>query len=140
MRADGVTRLRCTPLSLARMNMSISMYLSRILIYGLPLAFVVISWGVSAGLPYYLDNNETYLSYLHARNLEIWNPNEYGWLTAAATDPLSPTSENFYSHNPNGPRYLHYALLRVGIRELSAQVLIISLVATGLTVALLWRL
>jgi hypothetical protein len=115
-------------------------HLSRIIVYLLPLAFVVSSWLLSAGFPYYLDSNETFLSYLHARNLEIWNPWEFGWLTAEATDPQRATSENFYSHNPNGPRYLHYLLLRAGIRELPSQVLILSLLGTGLTVALLWRL
>ena len=113
---------------------------SRLVIYGMPLAFVVISWLVSAGFPYYLDSNESFLSYLHARNMEIWDPWEYAWLTAEATDPQRSISENFYSHNPNGPRYLHYLLLRAGVRELPAQVLLLSLLGTGLTVALLWRL
>lgn len=120
--------------------MSISAHLSRIVVHGLPLAFVVVSWVISAGFPYYLDSNETYLSYLHARNLEIWNPSEYSWLTAEATDPQRSATENIYSHNPNAPRYLHYLLLRLGVRDLSLHVLIIGLVATALTSLLMWRL
>jgi len=115
----------------------------RAAIFLAPMAFVVASWVVSAGFPYYLDSNETFLSYVHARNLEIWDPWQYGWLTAAATDPDRPTTEFVYTHNPNGPRYLHYLLLRAGIRELPTQVLILSLVGTGLSMALLlaafWR-
>jgi hypothetical protein len=120
--------------------MPISQHLGRVVVYVLPLAFVVISWLASAGFPYYLDSNESFLSYLHARNLEIWDPWEYAWLTAEATDPRRPASENFYSHNPNGPRFVHYVLLQAGVRELPAHVLIISVVATSLTAALLWRL
>jgi hypothetical protein len=114
--------------------------LSRIFVVTLPLAFVVWSWFSAAGFPYYLDNNETFLSYVHARNLELWNPWQYAWMTAEATDPQAATSGHFYTHNPNAPRYLHYALLMVGVRELSSQLLIIALVGTGLTVWLLLRL
>jgi hypothetical protein len=114
-------------------------HLSRLVVYGLPVAFVVISWLVSAGFPYYLDSNESFLSYLHARNLEIWNPDEYGWLTAHGTDPQQPTTEFVYAHNPNAPRYLNYLLLRAGIRDLPQHVLILSLACTSLAVWLLWR-
>jgi hypothetical protein len=120
-------------------GMSVIMSLGRLVAYAFPLAFVVCSWLAGAGLPYYLDSNETFLSYVHARNLEIWNPWEYAWLTAEATDPQRPTTENFYTHQPNAARYFHYVLLRVGVRELPAQVLVLSLLATGLTVMLLWR-
>lgn len=109
----------------------------RLIVAGLPLVFVAISWFAAAGFPYYLDNNETFLSYAHARNLEIWNPWSYAWMTAEATDPAQPASGHFYTHNPNAPRYLHYLLLRLGVRELSTQLLILSLLGTGLTVWLL---
>ena len=95
---------------------------NRVVVAGLPLVFVVCSWFAAAGFPYFLDNNETFLSYVHARNLEIWNPWEYGWLTAHGTDPQSPTTEFIYSHNPNAPRYLHFLLLRLGFRELPSHV------------------
>jgi len=120
-------------------RMAIAMPSGRLVVSAFPLAFVVYSWLAGAGLPYYLDSNETFLSYVHARNLEIWNPWEYAWLTAETTDPQRPTAENFYTHQPNAARYFHYLLLRAGVRELPAQVLVLSLVATGLTVMLLWR-
>lgn len=104
-----------------------------------PLLFVVASWLAGAGFPFYFDNNETFLSYVHARNLEIWDPWEYGWLTAEATDPARDTVEKIYAHNPNAPRYLHYLLLSAGVRELSQHVLILGLLGTGLSVALLLR-
>ena len=34
----------------------------------------------------------TFLSYVHARNLETWSPWSYGWLTSAMTDPTRPTA------------------------------------------------
>lgn len=53
--------------------------LSRLVVVGLQLAFVVASWFAAAGFPYYPDNNETFLSYVHAHNLETWDPWQYGW-------------------------------------------------------------
>ena len=120
--------------------MRIAAPVSRIMVHALPIAFVVISWFAAAGFPYYLDSNETFLSYMHARNLEIWNPWEYAWLTAEATDAQLQSIDRFYTHNPNGPRYLHYLLLRVGVQDLSAHVLILSVLGAGLTGFLLWRL
>ena len=118
---------------------SVSVPLGHLVVYALPLIFVVYSWLAGAGFPYYLDSNETFLSYVHARNLELWDPNEYGWLTAHTTDPLEPTVQGVYVHNPNAPRYLHYLLLRAGVRELAPQVLILSLVGATLTSVLLAR-
>ena len=109
----------------------------RVAVFFLPLMFVVASWLASAGFPNYLDSTEMFQSYVHARNLEIWDPWQYGWLTAAATDPLLLGTERVYTHNPNAPRFLHYLLLCVGVRELPAQVLILSLAATAISTALL---
>jgi hypothetical protein len=120
-------------------GMSVTMPPVRLVVYGFPLAFVVYSWLAGAGLPYYLDSNETFLSYVHARNLDLWDPNQHGWLTAHTTDPLQPMVEGIYVHNPNGPRYLHYLLLRAGVRDLAPQVLILGLVAATLTSVLLAR-
>ena len=61
--------------------------IGQLVVWVLPPGFVLVSWWVATGFPYYLDSNETFLSYVHARNLEPWNPAEYGWLTAEATDP-----------------------------------------------------
>ena len=113
--------------------------LARAFVIGFPLLFVVVSWFAGAGYPYYIDNNETFLSFVHARNLESHDPWRYGWLTLDASDPLSDQPPDVYSHNPNGPRYLHYLLLRVGVRDLPTQVLILSVVGTALTGALVWR-
>lgn len=112
---------------------------AQVAIFGVPLAFVVVSWLASAGFPYYFDNNETFLHYVSARNLETWNPNAYGWLTAEETDPQQPAPRYFYTHNPNGPRYLQYLLLKVGVREMAPQVLILGLLGTLLTSLMLWR-
>jgi len=113
--------------------------IARLFVFGFPITFVLASWLAGAGFPYYHDNNETLLVYVEARNLEIWDPNEYGWLAATDTDPAQPRVEHVYTHMPNGPRYLHYLLLRAGIRDLRHHTLILSLIATTLTVVLLSR-
>jgi hypothetical protein len=123
----------------ARPSMPLTAHVGRVLVYGFPPVFVILSWLAAAGFPYYLDSNESFLFYVHARNLEIWNPWEYAWLTAEATDPELSAPDQFYTHNPNGPRYLHYLLLLAGIRDLASHVLVLSLLGTGLTVVLLWR-
>lgn len=120
-------------------NVKLQMRAGRLVVWLVPLVFVLASWWAAAGFPYYLDNNETFLSYVHARNLEIWNPAEYGWLTAEATDPMRATTEDIYTHNPNGPRYLHYLLLLVGLRELPTQLLVLALAGTTLTAWMLAR-
>ena len=112
--------------------MPISTVLSRIVIYGLPLAFVVISWAVSAGLPYYPGQQRDVSLVPACPQPRDLGPERVRLADGRRYRPLSPASENFYSHNPNGPRYLHYLLLRLGIRELSAHVLIIGVVAAGL--------
>ena len=76
----------------------------------------------------------------HVGISRIWNPWEYSWLTGDATDPRHSVDAYVYSHNPNAPRYFHYLLLRLGVRELAWHVLVISVIATGLTMAILWRL
>jgi len=45
-----------------------------------------------------------------------------------------------YAQLPSAPRLLHYLLLGAGLRDLSWQTLVISLLGTALTAALLWRL
>jgi hypothetical protein len=128
-----------TLLGLPRARTISYLAVGRLVVVGLPLAFVVVSWFAGSGFPYYVDNNETFLSYVHARNLEIWNPGEYGWLTVDGSDPLQFERPPVYSHNPNAPRYLHYLLLKAGVRDLSAHVLILGLLGTALTVLVLWR-
>jgi hypothetical protein len=132
----GPARLRPACHRLAVLSRAASI---RIFVFALPIVFVVTSWFAGAGFPYYHDNNETFLVYVEARNLELWNPSEYSWLAATATDPTLPHAEHVYTHMPNGPRYLHYLLLRAGVRDLRYQTLLLSLTATILTVVLLWR-
>src|SRR5689334_22399119 len=72
--------------------------LARLVVIGFPLLFVVISWIFAAGYPYYIDNNESILHFVAARNLEIWDPGQYAWMTAEETDPRSVAADHFYTH------------------------------------------
>jgi hypothetical protein len=100
----------------------------------LPVSFVVASWIYAQGIPYYVDSNETFLSFMHARNMQLWNPLSFSFLTAETTDPRSQTVQNLYTHNPNFPRYIHYLLLISGLSTLSSQVLVIATVGTLISV------
>src|SRR5215216_1746530 len=80
-------------------HMPTSAQCSRLVVYGLPLAFVVFSWFASTSFPDFLKVDDSFVSSLQ-------------------------TTENIYSHNPNAPRYLHYVLLRLGVRDLSLHVLV----------------
>lgn len=119
---------------------SLGRLLLALAVHGVPLGFVVMSWVLGGGTPYYRDGNETFASYIHARNLLTWDPWAVGWLTVESTDPAHDHATNIYTHNPNGPRYLHYLLFRVGIGAISQQVLILCLLGAALSSLLLWRL
>jgi hypothetical protein len=114
--------------------------LSRLVVYGLPLAFVVFSWLASTSFPDFLDVDESYVSALQARSSAIVNPRATVTLAARPVDWQRTTGSSSYTQLPSAPRLLHYLLLGAGLRDLSWQILVISLTGTALTVALLWRL
>jgi hypothetical protein len=112
----------------------------RLLIALLPCAFVVGSWLWADGVPYYTDANETFASYLHARNMVTWDPRLTSWITIESTDPGQPTPTNGYVHNPNGPRYAHYLLFLIGLTDLRLQILVLTVAGALATAGLVWRL
>jgi hypothetical protein len=111
----------------------------RLSLFLLPLAFVVGSWLWADGIPYYTDANETFASFVHARNMVTWAPWKTAWLTVETTDPTHPVATNLYTHNPNGPRYAHYLLFLVGITDLRLHILLLSVAGALLTSWLCWR-
>jgi hypothetical protein len=111
----------------------------RVLIAVIPFAFVLGSWLWADGVPYYTDANETFASYVHARNMVTWDPRQTAWLTSEVTDPTYTRAANLYAHNPNGPRYVHYLLLLVGLTDLRLHILIVTAAGALATSYLVWR-
>lgn len=95
-----------------------------------PSIFIFWSWIVSGGMPLFITSNETYLSFNAGMNMYIYNPWSFSFLTDESTDPTGSTPRRIYTHNPNLPRYPHYALILLGFHTLSSHVIILSLVLT----------
>ena len=94
-------------------------------------------------LSYIRDGNESALSFVHALNLKHFNPLETGFLTTYDTELDKPSANPtlVYTHNPNFPRYVHYALLLAGVDSFTTQVLIITFSLTILNLlSLQWLL
>src|SRR5689334_8965549 len=90
-------------------------------------------------MPYFRDSNETFLSYVHGKNMQLINPFTYSFLTSEVTSGFKSGKPEVYTHNPNLPRYANYLLLLAGIASLPAQVLVISVLATVISLILLRR-
>ena len=105
-----------------------------------PLGFVIWAWIDGNGVPYFMDSNETVLSYVHAVNMRRFSPADTLLLTFDDTGPDTVRPRGVYAHNPNLPRYVHLALLLTGVQSLPMHVLIISILATLASMLLLWSL
>ena len=65
MSSTAVTRhVGMAPLRRASVRAISVLGLARLVVVGLPLAFVVVSWIAADGYPYYLDNNESILHFV----------------------------------------------------------------------------
>ncbi len=105
---------------------------SPIAIIAFLLAMALLSlWLYTNGYPYLYDNNESYLSYIHAWYLNYTNPFEFSFLTRE-----SPTT--VYIHNPNFPRYIHYALMKLGVLDFTWQLLIITTTTSVSSILLIY--
>ncbi len=74
------------------------------------------------GYPYIYQNDESYLSYVHAWFLSNDKPMSFSFLTREEFGAV-------YTHNPNLPRYAHYLLMTLGCNKFTHQLLIITLFA-----------
>ena len=61
-------------------------------------------------------------------------------MAARPVDWQRTNGSTSYTQLPSAPRLMHYLLLGAGLRDRAWQILIISLLGTALTAALLWRL
>ena len=104
-----------------------------------PCAFVAVLWAFSDGVPYFRDNNETFLSYIQGWALYHSNPLSFSFLTAQDLSPVTRIPGYIYTHNPNFPRYVHFVLFSLGMHSFKAQVLVITLTASSAAFWFLYR-
>jgi len=100
--------------------------------------FGSILW-VSHGLPYAIDNNESFSSLLHARNLH-----EVSWaLTKGLTDEVEAyhpaASPYVHTHQGNVPRIFAYVIYLLGARSIESQIAITTMIVGLLAVWLAYR-
>jgi hypothetical protein len=98
------------------------------------LAYCVVLGGLLAftdGLPYVLDNNETFSSLMHARSMMRFGVRETLGLTDEAFGPAPAQHPYIYTHGGNFPRFYTLLLFVLGARTAEAQI-----VATTFTVGL----
>ncbi len=88
------------------------------------------------GLPYVLDNNETYSSLVHARNILRFGVRETFGLTDEAYGQEATQHPYVYTHGGNFPRIYTLLLYVLGARTAEAQI-VITTFTVGLTGLLL---
>src|SRR6266540_1646407 len=77
-------------------------------------------------LPYGTDNNETFSSILHAKNMYLHGAGSTYGLTSETTSPIDVV-QFVYTHQGNFPRFYALLLYAVGARSAEAQILITTL-------------
>lgn len=95
-----------------------------------PVGFVVWAWVAGGGYPFFMDSNESAASYVHALNMRRFQLSETLFLTVQDLGPSTDVPRDVYSHNPNLPRFAHYALLMLGIESMTTQILLVAAAAT----------
>jgi hypothetical protein len=74
-------------------------------------------------LPFGTDNNETFSSILHAKNMYLYGISSTYGLTSETTSPID-TVQFVYTHQGNFPRFYALLLYVLGARSAEAQILI----------------
>jgi hypothetical protein len=100
-----------------------------IVIYLLVATFALIH---TRGLPYGLDNNESFSSAIHARNLATYGVGRSFGLTDESYGITAAAHPFIHSHQGNFPRLFAFALYALGARSIEAQI-----VTTTVTVGLI---
>jgi hypothetical protein len=77
-------------------------------------------------LPFGIDNNETFSSILHAKNMYLHGIGSTYGLTSETTSPAD-TVQYVYTHQGNFPRFYALLLYALGARSAEAQILITTL-------------
>jgi hypothetical protein len=75
-------------------------------------------------LPFGTDNNETFSSFLHARNMYQWGLFSFGGLTNETTSWEPAAQAYIYTHQGNFPRIYSYILYLFGARSVESQIVL----------------
>jgi hypothetical protein len=102
--------------------------------------FLVVTGALIVGsdfLPFGTDNNETFSSLLHARNMVQNGLFSFGGLTNETTSSASSAQAFLYTHQGNFPRFFAYLLYVLGAKSAESQILITtaSIGVTGIMMA-----
>ena len=90
----------------------------------------------SGGLPYVMDNNETFSALVHARNLHDHGVSDSYGLPDESATPHASGHPYVYTHGGNFPRIPALALYSLGARSAESQIVVTTLTA-GLLALLL---
>jgi hypothetical protein len=112
----------------------------RLLVIGVPLAFLVYAWTSDASVPVLPESDVSFVSVLDARSSDMEVPRAYGSMAQRPVEGQQPAGGGSFAQLPSVPHLLQHLLSGAGLRDASTQALIISLIGTVLTAILLWRL
>jgi hypothetical protein len=87
-------------------------------------------------LPYGTDNNESFSAFVHAQNLLRFGFSQSRGLTDEAYSPARTAHPYVYTHAGNFPRLPVYALMRLGVKTVEAQIAILAALVGGATICL----
>jgi hypothetical protein len=82
------------------------------------------SWGLvaTAGLPYVMDNNESFSAYVHGYNMFHFDWGKSFGLTDEAASPFAAGHPVAHTHQGNWPRFFTFILYAIGIHSIEGQI------------------
>ena len=103
--------------------------------------FAVIGWMLvrSDFLPYVTDNNESFSTLFHAKNLLRFGVRPTAGLTDEANSPDGAGHPYVYTHEGNFPRLPALALLLLGVDRIEWQITALALTVGGLTTVIAFK-
>ena len=93
----------------------------------------------SNGLPFILDNNESFSSMWHGRHLALEGGRQTAWLADEVFSPHPEAHPYVHTHQGNFPRLFVMVLYLAGARTVEAQTLVTMLTVGVLAVLFLYR-
>lgn len=110
---------------------------------GLLLALYVVVYGgllgYTRGLPYVMDNNESFSAFVHASNLYHFPFSRTLGLTDEAFSPSDAAHPYVYTHQGNFPRVFAFVLYVLGARTIESQIVITTFTVGLLAIFLLYH-
>jgi hypothetical protein len=110
---------------------------------GLTLGLYVLLYGAllvyTRGLPYVMDNNESFSAFVHASNLYHFPFSRTLGLTDEAFSPNEAAHPYVYTHQGNFPRVFAFVLYVLGARTIESQIVITTFTVGLLSIFLLYH-